>query len=399
LAGWLAGSWLSAGQPDVRSAVFAALSVLVMGYPCAVGIAAPLAIVRGTGTAADRGIVMRTGEAFQTFRLVRRIVLDKTGTLTQGRPTVRGLEALDGDEDRLLACAAGAENHSEHPLARAIVTTALQRGLTVPEVEDFESVTGSGVRATLDGRELLVGQPAFLTDAGIDLSALTTRIDQLQAAGHTVIAVALDRSATGLIALGDEPRADAAEAIAAMRAAGMDPVLVTGDNERAARRIAGQLGIQHVRAGVRPEGKAGIVRELQADGTRVAMVGDGINDAPALMQADVGIAAGGGTDIAVESADIVLLREEVTAVLDAREISARAYQRTRTNVALAFTFNGLGIPLAITGLITPVWAMVAMAASVTTIFLNSIGTRPTLLFQAIASVGRHPGQTSAQASP
>ena len=397
LLGWLAGSWALAGEPDVRRAVFAALSVLVMGYPCAVGIAAPLAIVRGTGAAADRGIVMRTGEAFQTFRLVRTIVLDKTGTLTVGRPTVRHVETLDTGEDELLALAAVAESHSEHPLARAVVDEAQQRGIPVPEPEEFESVTGSGVRATVGGREVLVGQPGFLTDAGIDLSALTVRIDQLEAAGHTVIAVAVDQTAAGAIALGDEVRPDAAEAVADMYRAGLDPVLVTGDNERAARRVAEQLGITtEVRAGVRPEGKAEIVRELQADGTRVAMVGDGINDAPALMQADVGIAAGGGTDIAVESADIVLLRDEVTTVLDARDISARSYRRTRTNVGLAFTFNGIGVPLATTGLVYPVWAMVAMAASVTAIFLNSIGTRPSLLFQPISNVGRRSHEEAAE---
>jgi Cu+-exporting ATPase len=387
LLGWLAASWVVAGEPDVRRAVFAALSVLVMGYPCAVGIAAPLAIVRGTGAAADRGIVMRTGEAFQTFRLVRRVVLDKTGTLTQGKPTVRDLRALDGDDDALLLLAAAAENNSEHPLARAVVTAAQQRGLSVPEPEEFESVTGSGVRATVVGRTVLVGQPALLTGEGIDLAGLTGWIDQRQAAGHTVIVVAADRSAVGAIALGDELRPDAIDAVAGMRAAGLDPVLVTGDNERAARRIAEQLGISDVRAGVRPEGKAEIVRELQADGTRVAMVGDGINDAPALMQADVGIAAGGGTDIAVESADIVLLRDEIATVLEARAISRSSYRRTRTNVGLAFTFNGVGVPLATTGLVYPVWAMIAMAASVTAIFLNSLGTRPTLLIQAISSVG------------
>jgi Cu+-exporting ATPase len=392
LIGWLTGSWLVAGEPDVRRAVFAALSVLVMGYPCAVGIAAPLAIVRGTGQAADRGIVMRTGEAFQTFRLVRRIVLDKTGTLTLGRPSLRQIQAVDGDVAELLRLAAAAEQHSEHPLARAIVTAAAQHGLALAEVEDFGSVTGSGVRATVAGRAVLVGQPNYLTDSGIDLSPVTSWIQELQAAGHTVIVVSVDSTPVGVIAVGDELRPDAVSAVAAMRAAGLDPVLVTGDNEPAARRVADQVGIEDVRAGVRPEGKAVIVRELQADGTRVAMVGDGINDAPALMQADVGIAAGGGTDIAVESADIVLLRHEVDAVLEARRISDRAYRRTRANVALAFTFNGVGIPLAATGLVYPVWAMVAMAASVTTIFLNSIGSRPSLLFHAVSSVGRRPGQ-------
>ncbi|MGH3907073.1 MAG: heavy metal translocating P-type ATPase [Pseudonocardiaceae bacterium] len=385
---WLGASWALTGTTDVRQAVFAALSVLVMGYPCAVGIAAPLAIVRGTGTAADRGIVMRTGEAFQTFRLVRRIVLDKTGTLTEGRPTVRAVEAIDGDHDRLLALAAAAEVHSEHPLARAIVDHAQRHGLPAREATGFDSITGGGVQATVDGHAVLAARPSLLDEVGIDMSGLHEPIERLESAGHTVIAVAADEHAIGVIALGDEPRADAAEAVAGMRARGMEPVLVTGDNARAARQVAGQFGIEQVRAGVRPEGKAEIVRELQADGTRVAMAGDGINDAPALMQADVGIAAGGGTDIAVESADIVLLREEVTTILDAQEISTHSYRRTRGNVALAFTFNGLGIPIATTGLISPIWAMLAMVASVTAIFIHSIGTRPKLLTDAIASVGQ-----------
>jgi heavy metal translocating P-type ATPase len=395
LIGWLAGSWVATGQPDVHRAVFAALGVLVMGYPCAVGIAAPLAIVRGSGQAADRGIIMRTGEAFQTFRLVRRIVLDKTGTLTEGRPSVAAVDSVDGDTHGLLALAAAAEQHSEHPLARAVVTAAQHTGATIAPAQDFQSLTGSGVRATVNDTRVLVGRPGLLAEAGFELDEVAAWIDAQEAAGHTVIAVAADEKLCGAIALGDHLRPDAAEAVTAMRAAGMAPVLVTGDNQRAAMHIAHQLGITDVHAGVRPDGKAAVVRALQADAARVAMVGDGINDAPALMQADVGIAAGSGTDIAVESADIVLLREDVTGVLDARDISTRAYRRTRANVGLAFTFNGLGIPLAATGLISPIWAMVAMAASVTTIFLNSIGTRPSLLINAITSVGRIPNSLGA----
>ena len=390
LVGWLAGSWALTGEPDVRRAVFAALSVLVMGYPCAVGIAAPLAIVRGAGTAADNGIVMRTGEAFQTFRQVRTIVLDKTGTLTEGKPTVTAVEpadAEDGDGARnLLALAASVEQHSEHPLGRAIAAAANQVGISPSPARGFESVTGSGVRAVIDGTVILAGSPAFLAAEGVDLSPLAHRIDQFEAAGNTVIGITRGGRAAGVIALADRLRPDAAAAVASMRAAGLEPVLVTGDNERAARHVAEQTGIVDVRAGVRPEGKAAIVRELQDGGTRVAMVGDGINDAPALMQADVGIAAGAGTDIAVESADIVLLRHDVAGVMEARRISDSSYRRTRANVALAFIFNGIGVPLAATGLIYPVWAMIAMAASVTAIFLNSIGTRPALLFDAIRSV-------------
>jgi Cu+-exporting ATPase len=386
LVGWLGGSWLFTGEPDLRRAVFAALSVLVMGYPCAVGIAAPLAIVRGAGTAADNGIVMRSGEAFQTFRQVRTIVLDKTGTLTEGKPAVTAIEPVTGTTDDLLTLATAVEQHSEHPLGRAIVAAAKQAGIDPSPVEGFESITGSGVRALIDGTVVLAGSPAFLSAEGVDLSTLAHRIDQLEAAGDTVIGIACNGRPAGLIALADRLRPDAAAAVASMHAAGLETVLVTGDNERAARRVAEQIGINDVRAGVRPEGKAAIVRELQAGGVRVAMVGDGINDAPALMQADVGIAAGAGTDIAVESADIVLLRQDVTGVMEARRISDSSYRRTRANVALAFVFNGIGVPLAATGLVYPVWAMIAMAASVTAIFLNSIGTRPTLLFDAIRSV-------------
>ena len=388
LAAWTLLPALLGGGTDVERAVFAGLGVLVMGYPCAVGIAAPLAIVRGAGEAADQGIVMRTGEAFQAFGSVTHVVLDKTGTLTEGRPTVREIDAL-GDPDELLALAAGAESASEHPLAHAISAAAFDRGLDPPAPEDFDSVTGLGVTATLSGRRVVVGNPGFLAQHRIDVSSLAERITEWEEAGRTVIAVARDGDLLGIIALGDELRADAHTAVAAMRDAGLTPVLVTGDNELAARRVAATLAITDVRARVLPEDKADIVRDLQRRG-RVTMVGDGINDAPALMQADVGVAMGGGTDIAIDSADIIILRDNVGAVLTAREISRRSYRTTRQNVALAFLFNGVGIPAAATGLVYPVWAMVAMAASVTTIFLNSIGGRPSLLFDAVTSVGRHP---------
>lgn len=387
LIGWIIGSWAVAGEPDVRRAVFAGIGVLVMGYPCAVGIAAPLAIVRAAGEAADRGIIMRTGEAFQTFGQVRTIVLDKTGTLTRGRPTVHEIEAI-GDPVQLLALAAAAEEPSEHPLARAVVAAAAQRGLTVPAALDFRSETGSGVTASVEDHEILVGRPAFLHERGIALGPLAGVIEELEGIGRTVIAVAVDQQPAGVIALGDEIRTEAAEAVTAMRQAGIRPVLATGDNHRAAAHVAAQVGIEDVRAGILPEDKAALVRELQAGGARVAMVGDGINDAPALMQADVGIAMGGGTDIAVESADVVIVRDDLTAILEAQNTSRSSYRRTRQNVALAFLFNGIGIPAATTGLIYPVWAMVAMALSVTTIFVNSLGGRPSLLFQAIGSVGR-----------
>ena len=383
---WSVGALILRGEADIERAAFAALSVLVMGYPCAVGIAAPLSIVRGAGEAADEGIIMRTGEAFQAFRQVRTVVLDKTGTLTEGRPTVREIEAVDRAEE-LLAVVAAAESSSEHPLAQAVSTAAVERGLDIPAVEDFDSVAGRGVVARIDGHRVLVGRPSFLQDEGVDLAALRARIGELEEAGRTVIAASRGRGLLGVIAFDDRLRPDAAEAVAGMVCTGIRPVLVTGDNKRAARRVAAALGIEDLHAGALPNEKADVIRELQRHG-RVAMVGDGINDAPSLMQADVGVAMGAGTDIAIESADIVIVGNRLASILRAREISRHSYRKTKQNVTLAFLFNGIGIPLATTGLLYPVWAMVAMALSVSTIFVNSSWGRPRLFFDAILSVGR-----------
>jgi Cu+-exporting ATPase len=383
---WTVGSLILGGETDIERATFAALSVLVMGYPCAVGIAAPLSIVRGAGEAADEGIIMRTGEAFQAFRQVRTVVLDKTGTLTEGRPTVREIEALDSAEE-LLAVVAAAESSSEHPLAQAVLTAAVERGFDIPAVEDFDSVAGRGVVARIDGHRVLVGRPSFLDGEGVELAALRARIGELEEAGRTVIAASRGGRLLGVIAFDDRLRPEAADAVAGMVRAGIRPVLVTGDNERAARRVAAELGIEDVHAGALPNEKADVIRELQRHG-RVAMVGDGINDAPSLMQADVGVAMGAGTDIAIESADIVIVGNRLASILRAREISRHSYRKTKQNVTLAFLFNGIGIPLATTGLLYPVWAMVAMALSVSTIFVNSLWGRPRLFFDAILSVGR-----------
>ncbi|HEX2273700.1 MAG TPA: cation-translocating P-type ATPase [Acidimicrobiales bacterium] len=383
---WTLGAWVLGGGPDLERAAFAALSVLVMGYPCAVGIAAPLSIVRGAGEAADEGIVMRTGEAFQAFRQVRTVVLDKTGTLTEGRPTVREIEAV-GEPDELLAVVAAAESSSEHPLAQAVLTAALERDLDVPPVEDFDSVAGLGVLARIGGKRVLVGSPRFLEGEGVDVGGLARRIAELEEAGRTVVAASRGGRLLGAIAFDDRLRPDAVDAVAAMRQAGIRPVLVTGDNRPAAERVAAELGIDEVHAAVLPDEKADVVRALQTMG-RVAMVGDGINDAPSLMQADVGVAMGAGTDIAIESADVVVVGNRLTSILTAREISSHSYRKTCQNVTLAFLFNGVGIPLAATGLVYPVWAMVAMALSVTSIFVNSLWGRPALFFEAVLSVGR-----------
>ncbi len=386
--GWLIGPYLLAGHVDLERAVFAGLTVLVMGYPCAVGISAPLSIVRGAGEAAEQGVLMRTGEAFQGFRLVKVMVLDKTGTLTEGRPVVREIKTLNGtNANELLGIAAAAEASSEHPLAQAVIKAAFERGAVPPDVESFEAVPGKGIVARISGSEILVGNPRFLSERHVDLSSSAERVEALEELGRTVIAVAKDGRLIGALALGDKTRAEARAALTALQRAGIRPIMVTGDNERAAWRVARELGIEEVRAGVLPQNKADIVRSLQAGGTRVAMVGDGINDAPAPMQADVGIAMGGGTDIAIESADIIVLSNRLDALPVAREISRYSYRKMLQNVTLAFLFNGAGIPIAATGLVYPVWAMAAMAISVTAIFFNSLWGRPQLFFDALMSVG------------
>lgn len=385
--GWLLGSFVMTGQVDLERAVFAGLSVLVMGYPCAVGISAPLSIVRGAGEAAEHGILMRTGEAFQGFRLVTCVVLDKTGTLTEGQPLVQEVVPLKSSEHELLAIAAAAESSSEHPLAQAILNAAFKRGIMPPDVEDFEAVPGLGVIAHIDQVQVLVGRPSFLANHGVSVASLATRIRELEEKGRTVIAVAKGDKALGIIALGDRLRPDAKQAVVALHNAGFKIVLLTGDNEPAARRMAAEAGIDEVYAGVLPDRKAEIVRNLQKT-AKVAMVGDGINDAPALMQADVGIAMGSGTSIAIESADIIILNSRLESIVTAYDISRRGYRKMLQNVMLAFAFNGIGIPVAATGLVYPVWAMAAMAGSVTAIFFNSLWGKAGLFFGAIMSVGR-----------
>lgn len=382
---WVTAPWLWGAEPALERAVFAALTVLVMGYPCAVGISAPLSIVRGAGEAADRGVLMRTGESFQALRRVTKVILDKTGTLTEGRPAVRHVESVDDDENTLLALAAAVEAASEHPLGRAVVEAALERDLDIPEVADFQAHSGRGVTAHVDGERVQVGSPAFLTTNGVDLALLGDTVQSAEEQGQTVIVVARGDQLLGAIALGDQLRADAVEAIAQLHALGIRTALLTGDNERTARHIARRAGIAEIYAGILPEQKADLVRRMQQE-DRVVMVGDGINDAPALMQADVGIAMGSGTDIAIDAADIIILNARVSSVVTAFQISRWGYRKMLQNVSLAFLFNGIGIPLAATGLVYPVWAMVAMAASVTTILANSLWQRPSLFFGAVASV-------------
>ena len=389
LLGWLIGPVLAGYPMDLERAVFASLSVLVMGYPCAVGISTPLSIVRGGGEAAERGVLMRTGEAFQALRKVTTVIFDKTGTLTEGKPALHEIHPRGVSEEELIALAAAVESASEHPLAQAVVQAAFDRGLDVPEVEDFDAIAGKGVVARLAGSPaaevVVAGSPGFLKERGIDTEPLEARIETLQAAGRTVIGVARDAKLLGILALGDVLRADVRETVKQLKAAGVRVALLTGDNALAAQRVAAEAGIEEVYADVLPAHKADTVRRIQQD-ARVAMVGDGINDAPALMQADVGIAMGSGTDIAIDAADVILLNTRLSGVLVAYDISRSSYRKLQQNISLAFLFNGIGIPLAATGLIYPVWAMVAMATSVTVIFINSLAGHSGLFFGAVSGI-------------
>jgi P-type Cu+ transporter len=373
---WTLGAWTLGGAPDWSTAGFAALAVLVMGYPCALGMATPLAMVRGGGEAARQGILMRSAASFQAFKDVTVVLLDKTGTVTHGEPRVVEVVPAEGwDADRLLALAASAEQVSEHPVGQAVVRAARARGLRLDRAETFESVAGQGVRAVVGGERVLAGSLRFLAEAGLALGNWEARAREREGRAQTVMGLARGVGVAGLIAVADTVKGDAALAVTRLRALGIEPVLITGDNARTARAVAAQVGIRDVLAQVLPQDKAARVRELQRGGRRVAMVGDGINDAPALMQADVGLAIGAGADIAIEAADVVLVGDRLGAVVDAYHIARRTHRKTVQNLALAFAFNGVGVPLAATGLVEPVWAMAAMAGSVTAVLANSFWGR------------------------
>ena len=366
------GTILGTG-PQIQTGAFAALAVLVLGYPCALGMATPLALIRGGGKAANRGILMRSGDAFQIFPDVDHIILDKTGTITVGTPAVAEVRGMAQTEDDVVAMAASAEAFSEHPLADAILEYADERDVEYADPDSFDSVTGKGVLATVDGAEILVGKPEWLMTEGVDLSAASDEIERLQQQGLTVSGVAHDGALVGLVGIGDEIKADAAATVQRIIDARITPVMITGDNERTAQAVAAEVGIDQVMADVLPDEKRDEIGRLQDDGHRVAMVGDGINDAPALTQSDIGIAIGAGTDIAIESADIVLMGDRLGGVMDAYEIGTESYRKTRQNLMAAFTFNGVGVAAATTGLVHPVFAMLAMVLSVTTVLANSFG--------------------------
>jgi P-type Cu+ transporter len=338
--------WFTAGpEPAFTMALVAAIAVLIVACPCALGLATPLSIQVGTGKGARAGILVRSAEALQTASKLDTVVLDKTGTITAGRPVLTDVRpAGRWDEDELLALVAAAESDSEHALAAAIVAGARERGLAVPAAAGFGSVTGQGVQATVAGRTVLVGSARLLAAAGISTPEITAA--ELSGAGKTPVLAAVDGELAGTLAVADTVKQDSAAAIAALRLLGTDVVMLTGDNARTAAAIAGQTGVSRVLAEVLPGQKAGEIRRLQAEGRTVAMVGDGINDAPALAAADVGLAIGTGTDVAIEAADITLVSGSLAGVVTAISLSRATMRNIRQNLFFALAYNGIGIPVA-----------------------------------------------------
>ena len=364
--------WYVAGPPPALTlALVSAVAVLIIACPCALGLATPLSVMVGTGKGAQAGILIRSAEALETARGLNTIVLDKTGTLTVGKPKLTDVEALPGhDPDELLRLVAAAEVRSEHPLASAIVTEGRDRGLPLPEPTDFDAVTGKGVRATVDGHAVAVGTRTFLADLHVNVAPLVPVADRLADEGKTAMLVAIDGQPAGVVAVADTLKPGAAAAVARLTALGLDVHMLTGDNPRTAAAIAAQAGITHVLAEVLPEHKADEIRHLQQDGRRVGMVGDGINDAPALAQADIGLAIGTGTDVAIESADITLISGALHGVVTAIGLSKATMRNIRQNLFFALAYNAVGIPIAAGALypalgwrLSPIIAAAAMALS------------------------------------
>ena len=377
--------WLWLGpEPRVAYAIANAVAVLIIACPCALGLATPMSIMVGVGRGAQAGVLVKNAEALERLEKVTTVVVDKTGTLTEGKPRfVKGVTAQGFAEDEVLALAAAVEQGSEHPLAAALVGAARERGLAPRTAKDFQSTTGGGVSAEVDGRAVLVGKAAFLHERGIaGTEALSHEAEPLQNQGQTVIFVGIGGKAAGFLAVADPIRASTPEAIRALHARGLKVEMLTGDNERTAQAVARELGLDRVQAGVAPEDKHARVKELRAAGEIVAMAGDGINDAPALAAADVGIAMGTGTDVAIESAGITLLHGDLRGIVRAVVLSRAVMRNIRQNLVFAFLYNALGIPLA-AGLLypwfgillSPMIAGAAMSLSSVSVITNALRLR------------------------
>ena len=376
--------WAAVGpEPAFNYAFVVAISVLIIACPCAVGLATPMSIMVGVGRGAQAGVLIRDAEALQTLEGIDTLVCDKTGTLTEGKPRLVSVEAVGGfGDDDVLRAAAAAERGSEHPLGAAILSGAEERGVDSTGGHDFASVTGQGIRARVDGRGVLVGNRRLLDGAGIDTAALEERADALRQEGQTVVLVAIDGAGAGLLGVADPVKETTREALQRLHAAGVRVVMCTGDNETTANAVARQLGIDEVRAGVSPEDKHELVKELQRQGRRVAMAGDGVNDAPALAAADVGIAMGTGTDVALESAPVTLVKGDLRGIAKARRLSGRTMRNIRQNLFFAFVYNSAGVPIAagvlypVLGvLLSPIIAAAAMSASSVCVISNALRLR------------------------
>ncbi|MBU0493607.1 MAG: heavy metal translocating P-type ATPase [Chloroflexi bacterium] len=376
ITGWAAAflPWVNPNMDLIGGALFATVATLVIACPCALGLATPTALMVGSGMGAENGILIRQGAAIQAMKDVQVIIFDKTGTLTRGKPEVTDQIAngrLQIADPQLLYWAASAERGSEHPLGRAIVERAEMEGLTLGEPVGFQAVRGKGIVATVDGQLVLVGSRRLLEEHGVDPAPLEAELARLEGEAKTGMLIAVGGQLAGVIAVADTLKDDTIDAVRELAALGLETAMITGDNRRTAEAIARQVGITRVLAEVLPDGKVDEVKRLQAEGKMVAMVGDGINDAPALTQADVGIAIGTGTDIAIEASDITLVRGDLSGVVQAVKLSRATFSKIRQNLFWAFFYNVIMIPLAILGLMHPVLAEIAMATSSVTVVTNA----------------------------
>lgn len=366
--------WYTLIDPgNIRAAIVPFITILVIACPCALGLATPTSIMAGSGRAAELGLLFRGGEHLENTRSITTVVLDKTGTVTKGTPQLTDIVPAEGiDENELLAIVASAEFESEHPLANAIVQGAADRAISLREAEAFEALTGYGIRAKVDGVVIHIGTRKLMEQATIEYAILEERMEELEQQGKTAMLVSIGTDIAGLVAVADTVKETSKEAVERLHELGLEVIMLTGDNERTAKAIAAEVGINHVIAGVLPEEKSNEVKRLQEDGKRVAMVGDGINDAPALAVADVGMAMGTGADVAIETADVTLMRGDVNSVADAFLMSKKTMRNIKQNLFFAFFYNSAAIPIAAAGLLAPWVAGAAMAFSSVSVVANAL---------------------------